>query len=258
MGSEMCIRDRSWTDPVDRLSSRHHTVILAEKIAARIAELTQDTHYIPDDDNGIYFKRRIQPGDFLILVQRRSPLFSEIIRACKAAGLPIAGADRLKVGAELAVKDLGALLSFLATPDDNLSLATALKSPLFGWSEQDLFDLAHRRTESNLWQNLRNQTDDHAQTVAILRDLRGQVDFLRPYDLIERILTRHQGRKMLLARLGPEAEDGINAMLTQALAYERNDVPSLTGFIEWMQTDDLEIKRQIDSASNQILSLIHI
>jgi ATP-dependent helicase/nuclease subunit A len=244
--------ERSWTDPVDRLSSRHHTVILAEKIAARIAELTQGTHYIPDDDNGVYFKRRIQPGDFLILVQRRSPLFSEIIRACKAAGLPIAGADRLKVGAELAVKDLGALLSFLATPDDNLSLATALKSPLFGWSEQDLFDLAHRRTESNLWQNLRNRTDDHAQTVAILRDLRGQVDFLRPYDLIERILTRHQGRKMLLARLGPEAEDGINAMLTQALAYERNDVPSLTGFIEWMQTDDLEIKRQIDSASNQI------
>ena len=46
--------------------------------------------------------------------------------------LPIAGADRLKVGAELAVKDIAALLSFLATPEDSLSLAAALKSPLFG------------------------------------------------------------------------------------------------------------------------------
>ncbi len=245
--------NRTWTDPVDRRSETHHTVILANKIASEIKRLTDGTHYIPDDNDadGI-FKRPITPGDFLILVQRRSALFSEIIRACKAAELPIAGADRLKVGAELAVKDLGALLSFLATPDDNLSLATALKSPLFGWTEQQLFALAHGRGKSLLWETLRKQDVVHSDTLAILNDLRGQVDFLRPYDLIERILTRHQGRARLLARLGPEAEDGINAMLSQALGYERNEVPSLTGFLEWMQTDDLEIKRQIDSSSDQI------
>ena len=248
--------DQPWTDPLDRRSAQHHTVVLAEQIAARIKELTdpENPSYIPDDgsENGLLVKRQIKAGDFLILVQRRSALFAEIIRACKAAGLPIAGADRLKVGAELAVKDLAALLSFLATPDDNLSLATALKSPLFGWSEQDLFDLAHKRTVTSLTQGMRKRKDDYPQTLDILNDMRSQVDFLRPYDLIERILTRHGGREKLLARLGLEAEDGINAMLTQALAYERNDVPSLTGFIEWMQTDDLEIKRQIDSASNQI------
>jgi ATP-dependent helicase/nuclease subunit A len=52
--------------------------------------------------------------------------------------------------------------------------------------------------------------------------------------------------------MGTEAEDGIDALLGQALAYERTEVPSLTGFLEWMQADDLEIKRQIDSASDQI------
>lgn len=241
-----------WTDPVDRRSARHHTVQLAERIARRIKELTTEVHYLPDDSKGGLARRRIQPGDFLILVQRRSALFSEIIRACKAAELPIAGADRLKVGAELAVRDLAAILSFLATPDDDLSLATALKSPLFGWSEQALFTLAHYRKEDHLWQALRKQSEEHAPTLAMLRDLRAQVDYLRPYDLIERILTRHDGRRKLLSRLGPEAEDGINAMLSQALAYERGSVPSLTGFLQWMQTDDLEIKRQIDSASNQI------
>lgn len=245
-------QNRPWTDPLDRVSDRHHTVVLAEQIADKITILTKGDHYIPDDGpDKTLFRRRIQPGDFLILVQRRSALFSEIIRACKAKGLPIAGADRLKVGAEMAVKDLAALLSFLATPDDSLSLATALKSPLFGWDEQALFDLAHRRTEKHLWQELRKR-DDHPETLRILKDLRAQLDFLRPYDLIERILTRHHGRQNLLSRLGPEAEDGINAMLAQALAYERGNVPSLTGFIEWLQTDDLEIKRQIDSASNQI------
>ncbi|MEX0364654.1 MAG: 3'-5' exonuclease, partial [Ruegeria sp.] len=201
---------------------------------------------------GEFVRRKVRPGDFLILVQRRSDLFAEIIRACKSAGLPIAGADRLKVGAELAVKDLAALLSFLATPEDSLSLATVLKSPLFGWSEQQLFDLAHRRDEQYLWAALRRREAEFPETLAILNDLRGQTDFLRPYDLIERILTRHDGRRKLLGRLGPEAEDGINALLSQALAYERMDIPSLTGFLVWMQTDDLEIKRQMSGVGDMI------
>lgn len=246
--------DRHWTDPVDRPSARHHTVILAEQIAAGIKQMIADGETIPEDGKtpGTFVRRKVQPGDFLILVQRRSDLFSEIIRACKQVELPIAGADRLKVGAELAVRDLAALLRFLATPEDSLSLATVLKSPLFGWSEQDLFTLAHGRTETYLWQSLRVQGEEHPETLAILNDLLGQTDFLRPYDLIERILTRHDGRRRLLARLGAEAEDGINALLSQALAYEKSDIPSLTGFLVWMETDDLEIKRQMGSAGNMI------
>ena len=246
--------DRDWTDPVDRPSPRHHSVILAERIAGQIKEMIDSGVTVPEDgpERGTFQRRPVHAGDFLILVQRRSDLFSEIIRACKAAGLPIAGADRLKVGAELAVKDIAALLRFLALPEDSLSLAEALKSPIFGWSEQQLFDLAHRRTEMHLWPALRARSEAFPETMAILDDLRGQADFLRPYDLIERILTRHLGRAKLLGRLGTEAEDGINALLSQALAYERTEVPSLTGFLVWMQTDDLEIKRQMGAASSMI------
>ncbi|WP_299642691.1 double-strand break repair helicase AddA [uncultured Ruegeria sp.] len=245
--------DGDWTDPVDRPSARHHTVILAEKVAQSIKDMIERGETIPEDGKPDQFvRRKVQPGDFLILVQRRSDLFAEIIRACKALRLPIAGADRLKVGAELAVKDLAALLSFLATPEDSLSLATVLKSPLFGWSEQRLFDLAHRRKEQFLWAALRNRAEEFPKTLSVLNDLRSQIDFLRPYDLIERILTRHDGRRKLLGRLGAEAEDGINALLSQALAYERTDIPSLTGFLVWMQTDDLEIKRQMSGVGNRI------
>lgn len=246
--------DPDWTSPVDRPSSRHHTVILAERIARSIKQMIETGVTIPEDgpERGTFQRRPVQAGDFLILVQRRSDLFSEIIRACKKAELPIAGADRLKVGAELAVKDIAALLRFLALPEDSLSLAEALKSPLFGWTEQALFDLAHRREAMYLWPALRNRAMEYPETMAVLNDLRANADFLRPYDLIERILTRHCGRQKLLGRLGPEAEDGINALLSQALAYERTDVPSLTGFLVWMQTDDLEIKRQMGAAGNMI------
>jgi ATP-dependent helicase/nuclease subunit A len=246
--------DRVWTDPVDRQSEQHHNVILAERIAASIKDMIDNGATVPVDgpNPGDFQKRRVRAGDFLILVQRRSDLFAEIIRACKSADLPIAGADRLKVGAELAVKDLGALLNFLVTPEDSLALATALKSPLFGWSEQDLFDLAHRRDGPYLWRALRERSDEFAETMAIINDLRSQTDFLRPFDLIERILTRHKGRQKLLGRLGSEAEDGIDALLSQALAYERSDIPSLTGFLIWMETDDLDVKRQMGSAGDLI------
>ncbi len=243
-----------WCDPVDRLGDTHHTVILADRIAAQIARMIkQDTIADKRGEDGLFQQRKIEPGDFLILVQRRSDLFHEIIRACKLHGLPIAGADRLKVGGEMAVRDLGALLSFLSTPEDDLSLATILRSPLFGWSEQALFDLAHRRApKTYLWSALRDRSDEFPKTIAVLDDLRDQTDFLRPYDLIERVLTRHHGRHAFLARLGAEAEDGINALLSQALAYEKSAVPSLTGFLQWMETDELEIKRQMDSATNRI------
>lgn len=240
--------DRQWFDPLDRVSPENANRVLANRIAAEIVRMWREGTMLPTRKG----PRPVTPGDFLILVRRRSGIFPEIIRACKVAGLPIAGADRLKVGAEVAVKDLAALLSFLATPEDDLSLATALRSPLFGWSEQNLFDLAHRRGNTYLWSTLRNREEAFPDTVSILKDLLGQTDFLRPYDLIERILTRHDGRRRLVARLGQEAVDGINALLGQALAYERSDTPSLTGFLVWMQTDELEIKRQIDSESDMI------
>jgi len=240
--------EQDWFDPLDRRNPEHQHRALAKAIAGQIKDMINKKALIPGTDG----PRPVEPRDFLILVQRRGGIFPDIIRACKEAELPIAGADRLKVGAEIAVRDLGALLSFLATPDDSLSLATALRSPLFGWSEQDLFTLAHHRDDEFLWAELRKNGDKYRVTVSVMYDLRDNIDFLRPYDLIERMLTRHGGRKRLLSRLGPEAEDGINALLSQAMAYERASVPSLTGFLTWMETDDLEVKRQIDSASNQI------
>lgn len=239
--------DQNWDDPVDLVNEAHHSAQLANRVAAEIRRLIEAGSCIPDKDGQ---PRPVHAGDFLILVQRRSALFSEIIRACKAENLPIAGADRLKLGAELAVKDLAALLSFLATPEDDLSLAAVLRSPLCGWTEDELYRLAHGR-KGYLWEKLRDYPPQ-SDTLRLLHDLRDQADFLRPFDLLDRALTRHQGRQRLLARLGDEAEDGIDELLSQALAYEQNDVPSLTGFLIWMETDEVTVKRQMDAAGDRI------
>ena len=137
--------------------------------------------------------RKIRAGDFLILVQRRSVLFHEIIKACKKRGLPISGADRLKLMEEIAVKDLIALLSFLSSPQDDLSLATILKSPLFNWSEKELFDLAHDRQDRFLWEELKKRSDIFTNEYSILNNLLSSIDYLRPYELLEKILNQYNG-----------------------------------------------------------------
>ena len=246
---------RAWSDPTDKPADNHETVVLAKMLAEHIRQMCRSGALIPEeiDNTDTYRMRPVTEGDFLILVRRRSSLFHEIIRACKQAGLAIAGADRLKIGAEMAVKDLTALLSFLATPEDDLSLACSLRSPIFGWSEQDLFDLAHKRPDKSfLWTELRNRKEDFPKTLAVIDALRKDADYLRPFELLERILTRFNGRKNLLARLGGEAEDGIDALLSQAMSFERMDVPSLTGFITWLQAEEVEIKRQLDGTSDRI------
>jgi hypothetical protein len=53
----------------------------------------------------------------------------------------VAGVDRLRLGAPLAVKDVLAALRFAAQPLDDLSLANLLASPLIGWTQDDI--LAH-------------------------------------------------------------------------------------------------------------------
>lgn len=238
--------DEDWSDPVDLIAGEHHTAELGRRVADRIGQILGAGTLIPTASG----PRKATAGDFLILVRRRSPLFAEVIRACKAAGLPIAGADRLHLGGEMAVKDIKALLAFLTLPEDDLALAELLKSPLCGMTDADLYAVAQPR-KGYLWEALRNRPE-HAETVSVLADLRDNADFLRPFDLIERALTRHDGRRKFLARLGAEAEDGIDALLAQALAYERQEVPCLTGFLTWLQTDDVQIKRQMEGAGGKI------
>ena len=149
--------------------------------------------------------RPIRPGDVMVLVRRRNEFVSELLSALKQRRVPVAGADRLILTEQLAVQDLTALGRFLLFPEDDLTLAAVLKGPLFAVDEETLFDLAHGRGNTHLWDRLRSRatTDAALQQVAErLSDLLARADFAPPYELYAEILSAEGGRRALLERLG--------------------------------------------------------
>ena len=241
--------DRKWYEPVDMPARDDVEVVLAERVASAVETMLADGTAIGE---GVA-RRPLRPGDVLILLQRRKALFHQIVRACKARGLDLAGADRLKLSDDMAVRDLIAALTWAAMPGDDLSLATLLRSPLCGLSEAALFALAHPR-KGRLWNALRD-APEHEGVAWMLGDLLRIADILRPHEVLQRLLIRHDGRRRLLARLGGEAAEAIDALLAQALAYERLEVPSVTSFLGWLETTDVDVKRQAGAGSIRVMSV---
>ncbi|MFT4027122.1 MAG: double-strand break repair helicase AddA, partial [Novosphingobium sp.] len=190
--------------------------------------------------------RRAGPGDVMILVRKRKELAGLIIARLHAAGVPVAGVDRLRLGAPLAVKDLVAALRFAAQPLDDLNLASLLVSPLIGWSQEQLLEHAYREKGARLWNHLRQSF--HPEVLAareLLGDLLRLADFELPQALLHWLLVGPwQGRRKLVARLGREAGDPIDELLNAASAYAASSVASLAGFLAWFDAGEGELKRE--------------
>ncbi len=245
------LEKEDWASPYFNLPQPKPEEVLAQNLVTKIQKMI-DNELLPTGNQDE--ARPISPGDILILVRSRGPIYRALIRELKRANLPIAGTDRIKLEHDLAVKDLLALLLFLSVPKDDLSLAIVLKSPLFGFDEDDIFRLAHYRSGS-LWQELSNQKDNSERSAnahTVLSDLLSLVDKETPYDLLETILTVYNGRQLLVSRLGNSCIEALDVLLDQALTYEKTGTASLTGFLEWLEPDSVNIKRQLEQQKDEI------
>jgi ATP-dependent helicase/nuclease subunit A len=221
--------------------------------------------------------RALRPGDVMILVRKRSDLARLIVARLYEEGVPVAGIDRLRLNAPLAVRDLLAAVRFALQPEDDLNLANLLVSPLIGWSQEQLLERARREKGVRLWGHLR-RTVDHRHSgegrnlppqavrpedgdsgfrrnddLAPLYALLGQADFTTPYRYLENILSGPMdGRRKLLARLGAEARDPIEELLNAALAFEGEAHPSLQTFIDWFDRGDVEIVRDAAASGDSV------
>ncbi len=231
--------------PVDALHEDGPLVALAKRIADTIAGWLDDGTKLPGHE------QPIDPGDIMILLPRREPFGGEIIRRLKERGVPVAGADRLKLAETPAAMDLIALGRFALTPDDELNLAALLRSPLCGLSEDELFALAHGRS-GRLWNELkrrRAETPAFAAAFAFLNDRRA-AGGAQPFEFFAAAVNRR--RSVMLRRLGAETKDAIEEFLSLALTYESVETPSLEGFLHWIGGSGAVVKRDMDRGRGEV------
>ncbi|MEA2993948.1 MAG: ATP-dependent helicase/nuclease subunit [Alphaproteobacteria bacterium] len=228
-----------WDAPFDEVTETNPQVRLAAKIARTI---------------GIWTQRGRKPGDVLILVRQRGALFEAIIRALKNASIPVAGADRLVLTDHIAVMDLIVLADALLLPGDDLALATMLRSPLFGFTDEQLFRVAWDRKTSLRAALIANAGEDtlFAEAAARLNRFTRAAAHETPFSFYARLLGAEGGRKQFLARLGHEAADALDEFLNLALDYESRETPSLQGFVAWLRGAKTEVKRDMEITRDEV------
>ncbi|NOJ49740.1 double-strand break repair helicase AddA [Bradyrhizobium archetypum] len=239
-----------WRAPFDGVSATSPEVKLARRIQAEIKALVTSGAMTGAKGD----RRPLRYGDMLVLVRRRGNAFDAVIQALKHAGIPVAGADRLKLTEHIAIIDLMNLADALLLPQDDLALAVALKSPLFGLDDDDLFKIAWDRKGS-----LRVALSARAASDGRLRDALWRLEQCErrfasetPFAFYAWLLGGDGGRARILRRLGHEANDALDEFLELALSYERKAPASLQGFMAWLRTADLEVKRDMEISRDEV------
>ncbi|MFC4624489.1 double-strand break repair helicase AddA [Daeguia caeni] len=236
-----------WRVPVDHLAAP--AVRLADQIADTIRYWLDKGEVIPGQN------RRIEPRDIMVLVRKRDQFMPALSRALKNRQVPVAGADRLRLTSHIAIQDLMALGRFVLQPSDDLSLAALLKSPLFGWDDDQLFALAHPRGKTSLFEHLYRMSREDAALAEVHRTLsrwRSMADTMPVFEFYAHILSVDGARRKILARLGPEAGDIIDEFQNYALSAERAGLPGLQAFLETLDAAAPEIKRELDQGRDEV------
>ncbi len=244
-----------WKPPVERHRGDSPQNRLAGVVAARIEHMVNSGERLESKN------RPIRPGDIMVLVRRRTGFVDELVRQLKQRGVSVAGVDRMVLTDQIAVMDLIALGELLLLPEDDLTLATVLRSPLVGLSEEDLFTLAHGRGSKSLWDALTAEAGRETplgEAQKFLGDLMALTDYMTPAELFGHVLVACGGRQKLLARLGVDADDPIDEFLNLALNFEKTHPPSLQDFLHWLATSDAQIKRDLDQSGVDAVRVITV
>jgi ATP-dependent helicase/nuclease subunit A len=239
----------TWAMPDQQIKTSNPRKDLAQRIAQEIQTWIQTKKILPSKN------RPIRPQDIMILVRRRDQFVEELVRALKNCAIPVTGVDRLVLTDHIAVMDLLVLGDFLLLPEDDLSLATILKSPLIRMMENDLFDLAHNRGKRSLWHVLKQRAAEkpiYAEAFALLTDLMNLVDFSSPFELYTHVLNTLSGRQKMVARLGTEVEDALEEFLNLTLSFSEDHIASLQAFLSWIREENMEIKRNLEQDGEKV------
>jgi ATP-dependent helicase/nuclease subunit A len=234
------LRDVLVSARIERDNDRHYREgrVIANEIASWCARLQVDDSGPQVGESGL---RPARWRDVLLLVRRRTHL-ADYERALRDAGIPFVSDRSGGLLETLEVADLTALLQFLTAPDADFRLAHALRSPVFGCSDEDLMRLA-AAGDGAWWSRLLRLEPPLSAELSRARELLqrwlGLAGVLPVHDLLDRIYFEGDARRRYAAvvpsALLAQVQANLDAFIELALSIDSGRYPSLPRFIDELQ-----------------------
>jgi ATP-dependent helicase/nuclease subunit A len=238
----------------DTLTVPRHTPeeVLREREAAAVAEAIRA---LLDAGAGA-------PKDVMVLCRKRESL-RLAADALQARHVPHVAADELVLNEATEALDLVAVLDAIVSPRHRLSLARALRCPLFGASDADLIALRlHAGPQGDWWAALADVAPGRPaleRAAALLGRWRETSRHLPPHDLLERIVAEGELRERLAAVLPAEhvvqALDVVDAVLAQALVLDAGRYATPYGFVRALKRRALRVATPAHPDAVQLLTV---
>lgn len=219
---------------------------LSKQLAKRIASYIKN--YI---DSGKIMPSTGKPacaGDFMILIRRRNEFTDEIISELKEADVAVAGIDRMLIMDHLSVKDIISAAKFALLPEDDLNLASLLKSPLIGMNDEEIAKYASTR-KTSLYGTI-PESD-------ILENLIHMGINLSAFDFLHNLIDVMGAREILVQANGDDSSDALDELLNISIQHSKIGGTNLQSLIHWLEKSEVEIKRDIDSRDNVRVMTVH-
>ena len=247
--------DGVWRDSLTQARSEaelHLRAAEAGQVAAAVADLIHQAG--------------LKPGDIMVLARKRATL-GLVADALAQQDVPHVVAEHLALHESPEALDLLAVLDVLASPGHDLSLARALKSPLFGASDDDLLWLSQAARGDGravTWRGallsapqLPSPALLHAQT--LMQGWLAVADSLPPHDLLDRIVYQADVLARLAAAVPPArcaaALHAVHALLAAALSQQGGRYLSLYGFVRALRAGAVRAHAAAPSAAVQLLTV---
>jgi ATP-dependent helicase/nuclease subunit A len=168
--------------------------------------------------------------------------------ALKERGIPY----RLEGGKEFymrqEVRSLLCCLKAIDDPADPISLVAALRSPFFGFSDEEIFLFTASGNRLSYLQPPAAEAEGFSEALSLLKDLHGGRNSRPISATVSDLLSRTKAMEFSLLRQGGEQmAANLRKVLEQARAFEGESQATFRRFVEWLGTREEEGAREGES-----------
>jgi ATP-dependent helicase/nuclease subunit A len=204
----------------------------------------------------------VPAGDVQVLCRKRESL-RLVADALAALHVPFAAAEEFSLMESPEVRDLVALLDVLVSPQHALSLAHALRSPVFGASDADLAALARASSGHRDWTRALRELDDPGPALRRAREClarwRSAARQLPPHDLLDLVIGEGEVRERIAAAVPPErraaALAAVDTLVQQALTLDGARYATPYNFVRALKRRDIKVPAALQPAAVQLLTV---